>query len=134
MTSITSRPGRSVALLGLIVLLSSACATASPGRYSPARSITLDVTNRGQADVVVYMTDGDVLTRLGRVRALERTRLVIPRTQGPIHLIVRALGSSHEVFAEAVWAVRGQVVQLTVQPVLGSSDVVMGEARSVHRG
>jgi hypothetical protein len=89
------------------------------------RPLALQVTNRGSSDVIVYLAEGAVPTRLGRVGAFERARLVVRRGQGPVRLIVRAAGSSDGFIPEPVWAVPGQVVELTVQPVLKTSDLVV---------
>jgi hypothetical protein len=119
------RRSRNVLLVSALLLLSSACVTASASRSSGARPLALDVTNRGSSDVIVYLADGAVPSRLGRVGAFERARLLIRRGQGPVRLVLRASGSNDGFVPEPVWADPGQVVELTVQPVLKTSDLVV---------
>jgi hypothetical protein len=85
------------------------------------RPLPLDVTNRGANEVVVYLAEGASSMRLGSVRAFQRARFFIHRGQGLVRLLVRPLGSPLEYAPEPVWVGAGQVMELTVQPLLGTS-------------
>jgi hypothetical protein len=119
---------RRALLAGGVLYWSLACATPAPDRGRPpagtSAGLVLEVTNRGWSDVVVYLADGAVPSRLGRVPALKHARLVLHRGQGPVRVLVRAWGSKTSYVPEPVWASPGQVLELTVQPVLRTSELV----------
>ena len=106
----------------LVSTLSACSQRVGPDEARPVSAHVL-VDNRSWSDVVVYLADGNVPFRLGRVAALERTRLAIPGHAAAlgVRLIVRST-SSEEVFAgDPLLAGAGGVLELTVQPLLRQS-------------
>lgn len=115
-------------LSALLVLATAACVSPRPRGYDPAPgTIVLRVINRGWSDAVVYVADGNVPFRLGRVPALDRAQLAIPNQFAAlgVRLIVRAAGSDRRYAAEPVLPGAGGVVELIVQPLLLSSEVTV---------
>jgi hypothetical protein len=111
-------------------MLASACATtrAAGPTLSAANGVTLNVTNRGPADVVVYLVEGGYPKRLRRVAGLQREQLYIrrvSRSAEPIHLILRGVGSDDTYTPELVWARAGEVVDLTIQNRLTMSELTL---------
>ena len=126
--------------LTLAVALSSPCASTRGGGPSvPSEGpdgevgrspsvVIVAVTNRGFSDVLVYLAGGYAPVRLGRVAALERVELIVPRTSlmaDPIRLLLRRAGSNEEFAPEPLWARPGEVVQLTIQPRLSTSQMTL---------
>src|SRR5687767_6983608 len=95
--------GGRAAIAGVMVFMSAACATGSAGRAGALQStlraagmnqprspvLTLNVTNRGWSNVVVYLADGATPRRLGSVPPLEETQMVIYRGSGTLRLLLR---------------------------------------------
>ena len=101
----------------------TACSpTVGPSEPRPASSAVV-VENRSWSDVVVYLADGNVPFRLGRVAALERTRLAVPNHMAAlgVRLVVRSVGSGEAYAGEPVLPGAGGVLELTVQPLLAQS-------------
>lgn len=123
-------PGVRLAAASVLMLLAG-CAAPRTGYLShPApgasRGLTLHVTNRSWSDVVVYAADGAVPSRLGRVPALRSAVLVVRpagRSGGPLRLLVREGGSARLHPLEPVWAGPGRIVEVTVQPAIGTTDL-----------
>ena len=128
------RRARSAAA-ALMVLLVSACAT-SPGSRATlpsAYAVLLNVTNRGTADVVVYVVEAGYPKRLHRVAGLQREQLYVRRVSPlaePMHLILRSVGSDHTYTPELVWARPGEVVELTIQNWLVLSELAVRQGAS----
>jgi hypothetical protein len=59
------------------------------------------------------------------VPASIQVRLFIHRGSGAVRLMVRPAGSRAVYTPEPVWARSGQIVTLTVQPLLSTSDLVV---------
>ena len=87
----------------------------------PAASLRVD--NRGLSDVIVYVADGQVPLRLGRVGPLARTRLPLPHhvSATTVRLLVSSVGSDQVFAAEPVLTGAGATLELTVQPLLSQS-------------
>ena len=120
-----SRAVRSAALLLLLVLSACASAGASPAMTDALR---LRVTNRGNADVIVYVAGGAAPLRLGRVPATQQAELVIrgrSRVGGPILLALRDAGSGEMFTPEPIWGRAGDVAELTIQPLLTTSELTL---------
>ena len=81
--------------------------------------------NRGYADVVVYLADGNTPFRLGTVPGLERASLRIPNqlADGGIRLLVRARDSGRLYATQVLVTGAGGVLALTVQPLLFATEV-----------
>jgi len=107
----------------LVLVAAAACATprAYPG------GVVLHVVNRGWSDAVVYVGDGNVPFRLGRVPALDRAQLAIPNQVAAmgVRLLVRVADSDQTYAAAPVLPGAGGVVELIVQPLLLSSEVTV---------
>ena len=129
MKTIPGSPGRGRTLALAALVLTGACATARERPFdAPAGSLAANVllvTNRGWSDVVVYQADGSTPVRLGWVPALRSSRLAIQRGSGPLRLVLRPSASSEAFVAEPVWVTPGQVVHLTVHPMLGASELTV---------
>ena len=95
-------------------------------RPAPATTI-VHVVNRGYADVVVYLADGNTPFRLGAVPGLERASLRVPNqlAAGGIRLLVRARDSGRLYATEVLVPGAGGVLALTVQPMLLASEVTV---------
>jgi hypothetical protein len=81
------------------------------------------VENRSLHDVVVYLADGHVPLRLGRVTALGRSRLVVPdhAAAAGARLFVRSTDSGEQFAPEPAV---GGALTLTVEPLLIQSTLV----------
>ena len=101
---------------------SAACAPQRLGSPQPMAAILL-VENRSLHDVVVYLSDGHVPLRLGRVAALGRSRMLVPdhAANGGAHLLVRSTDSG-ELFAPH--PATGDELALTVEPLLIQSTLI----------
>ena len=131
--------GGRAAIAGVMVFMSAACATGSAGRAGALQStlraagmnqprspvLTLNVTNRGWSNVVVYLADGATPRRLGSVPPLEETQMVIYRGSGTLRLLLRPTGSNESFAPEVVWVEAGQLVELIVHPMLQTSEMVV---------
>jgi len=112
-------------LLVTLAVTPTACSPrARPGDSRPA-SAAVVVENRSWSDVVVYLADGNVPFRLGRVPALDRARLAIPNHAAAlgVRIFVRSLASSEMYAGEPLLPGAGGVLELTVQPHLAQSTV-----------
>ena len=123
------------AALALLLSLTSACASSSdPGSARPnAYAVILNVTNRGPADVVVYVVEGGYPKRLRRVAGLQREQLYVRRVSRiaePIQVILRSVGSDDTYTPELVWARAGEVVDLTIQNRLVMSELAVRQGAS----
>lgn len=118
--------GWRLAISMLLLLATAACALPRPSAQSPG-TIVLHVVNRGWSDAVVYIGDGNVPFRLGRVPALDRARLAIPNQTAAmgVRLLVRAADSDQTYAAAPVLPGAGGVIELIVQPLLLSSEVTV---------
>jgi hypothetical protein len=108
--------------LGMLITL-PACSTRTRPESTLRPAAALLVENRSMHDVVVYLTDGHVPFRLGRVSALERTRLPLPLhavTTG-VRVAVRSMDSEQVFSAEPVRPEVGGTLVLTVQPLFAQS-------------
>jgi hypothetical protein len=118
------RPARFA--LHALILLTAACAT-SGARYAGESRVrtVLHVENRGQADVVVYLADGNTPFRLGVVGGLDRALFAIPNQVASmgVRLLVLDRGSGARHATDLVVPGAGGVLALTVQPLLLASDV-----------
>ena len=106
----------------LLVGSAAACAQQRLGSPRPVSAI-LVVENRSLEDIVVYLADGHVPQRLGRVVALGRSRLAVPvhAADAGARLLIRSTDSG-ELFAPEPAA--GSSLALTVQPLLTQSTLV----------
>ena len=136
--ALTSRVTFSLLFLAVLVLLPllAGCVStlnrAMAEGQSSIEPLALEVTNQGSTDVVVYLTEGSIPVRLGRVEAMRSTKLIIqrvPKVDTLVRLLLRT-GDGESYAPESVWASAGQVVQLTVRPLLRSSDVIVRFARA----
>jgi hypothetical protein len=109
-------------LATLTVIIAAACATPPRGSSRPAAA-SLIVENRSLHDVVVYLSDGQVPLRLGRVAALGRAKLVVPHhaAHTGTRVLVRSTDSG-ELFTPEP-ALGGELT-LTVEPLLIQSTLV----------
>lgn len=109
---------KAATFLAALLVLTSACASAGANRRDFNRGAVLDVVNRGGADVVVFLADGDLPRRLGTVRAFDRARLAIPqRAPGSgVRLLVWSLASSEIIAAEPAVPRADGTLELVVQP------------------
>jgi hypothetical protein len=109
-----------LALTFLVVI--AACTPRRLDQSRPVAAILL-VENRSLHDVVVYLTDGHVPLRLGRVAALGRSRMWVPdhAADTGARLLVRSTDSG-ELFAPHPAA--GDELALTVEPLLIQSTLV----------
>jgi len=135
--ALTSRVTFSLVFLAVLMLLPLLAGCASGGNRALAdgspsiEPLALEVTNQGPTDVVVYLAEGSVPVRLGRVEAMRSTKLIItrvPKVDTLVRLLLRT-GEGESYAPESVWASTGQIVQLTVRPLLRSSDVIVRMAR-----
>jgi hypothetical protein len=131
--------GGRAALAGVMVFMSAACATGpavQAGALQSTRSLagmnrprspvlTINVTNRGWSNVVVYLADGGTPRRLGSVPPLEETQMVIYRGSGTLRLLLRPTGSNESFAPDAIWVEAGQLVELIVHPMLQTSEMVV---------
>jgi hypothetical protein len=122
LSSSVATPAR-VLLFSLI-----AVAACSPLRGSAApdpAGVALLVDNRSAHDVVVYLVDGMVPLRLGRVVGLTRSRLVVPShaARSGAHVLLRSAGSADVLVSEGRAAAAGNVLALIVQPMLLQSSL-----------
>jgi hypothetical protein len=131
--------GGRAALFGAVILVSGACSTSAAGRAGALQStlplagmnqprspvLTLNVTNRGWSNVVVYLADGSTPRRLGSVPPLKDTQIVIYRGSGPLRILLRPTGSNESFAPEPVWVEAGQLVELTVHPMLQTSEMIV---------
>ena len=111
------------ALAAIIAVSSTACATVTRGSGGElkALSVSLEVTNRSWSDVVVYLMDGSVPTRLGSVPALRTTRLLVHRGSGPLRVVLRPTGSLSGFAPEPIWVANALRQSARVPcPALGS--------------
>jgi hypothetical protein len=115
----------------LAMPLLPACASTGAGDVgagSPAEEpVALQVTNQSNNDVVIYHTEGGVPVRLGRVEAQQTTQLIIhhvPNADMLVQLILRT-SSGESFMPESVQALAGQRVELTVRPLLSTSEVTV---------
>lgn len=115
---------REVFILWLPLVVTTAACSPRVGLREPRpASAAVVVENRSWSDVVVYLADGNVPFRLGRVAALERTRLAVPNHAAAlgVRLIVRSVASEEVYAGEPLLPGAGGVLELTVQPLLGQS-------------
>jgi hypothetical protein len=125
-------------LLGLLALLSmSGCSLRThPNPFDRTEvekaaeiaRLQLSVKNEGQADVLVYVVEGNggVPRRLGRVAGYGTELLLIrgDATGGKdVQLLLREFGSERTYKPEAIRAFPGDVIQLSVTPLLTTSHV-----------
>lgn len=116
---------RRAALAAIIAVSSTACASVprgARGELKPA-SVSLEVTNKSWSDVVVYLVEGSVPTRLGSVPALRKAKLLVHRGAGPLRVVLRPTGSLSGYAPEPIWVGSGEVARLTVQPLLTTSEL-----------
>jgi hypothetical protein len=124
----TLRPSRAALL---VVLLVSGCLparTETPAAPAVENAVTLRVSNRGHADVVVYVAGGSVPLRLGRVPATQRADMVIrghSQVGAPVRLLLRDVGTGQTYVPEPIWARAGDVVHLIVHPLLATSELII---------
>jgi hypothetical protein len=116
---------RLVRCLVVSAILGAIAAACAPHYLVPPRPVAaiLLVENRSLHDVVVYLADGHVPLRLGRVAALGRSRLVVPDhvAYAGARLLVRSTDSG-ELFAPE--PASGGALTLTVEPLLIQSTLV----------
>lgn len=130
MIRILSR-GRAVrAAAAFLTAFLSACApaTASYEGSGTSTQVRLRVTNRGFTDIVVYAAAGAAPQRLGRVSAASHADLFVPghSTVGDsIRLLLRVAGTGQTFAPEPIWGRAGDVVELTVQPLLTTSELTV---------
>jgi hypothetical protein len=122
------RPSRAALLVGLLLAGCLPARTEAPAAPAVENTVTLRVSNRGHADVVVYVAGGSVPLRLGRVPATQRADLVIrghSRVGAPIRLLLRDVGTGQTYTPEPIWGRAGDVVHLTVQSLLTTSELLI---------
>jgi hypothetical protein len=108
-----------------------ACAS-TPGADVPStlpgdEPVALQVTNQSNSDVVIYHTEGGVPVRLGRVQAQQTTQMIIhhvPKADMLVQLLLRTT-SGESFMPQTVHATAGQRVELTVRPLLNTSEVTV---------
>jgi len=112
-----------LALLACLSLLLTGCATTLDSQARAPLRTVLRVDNRSQADVVVYLADGNTPHRLGVVGGLDRALFAIPNQLAAdgVRLLVRRSGVVHTTELQSPGA--GGVLELTVQPLLIASQV-----------
>jgi hypothetical protein len=113
----------------LALPLLPACATTRAGEQAAAdeEPVALQVTNTSNSDVVIYHTEGGVPVRLGRVEAQQTTQLIIhhvPKADMLVQLLLRT-SSGESFMPEQVHAAAGQRVELTVRPLLNTSEITV---------
>jgi hypothetical protein len=108
-----------------IVLALAGCSPHRDPENPRPRSATLRVDNRGWTDVIVYLADGNVPLRLGRVGSLERTRLAIPNGLAAVGVVVRSVGSGQVYAASPMLPGAGGTLELVVQPLLAQSTLAV---------
>ena len=115
--------------LGLTLLLFAACAKSGALPTGGGLNVVhLRVNNRGYAEVTVYQTAGGTPDRLGRVGGLQTAELLVHYQSpagGPIRLLLRPVGSSASFTPEPIWARAGETVELTIQPLLTTSQMIV---------
>ena len=109
-------------VLALVVAVVACSPERGPDSLRPIPAVLL-VENRSTDDVVVYLADGLVPRRLGRVPALARSRLVVPNhaAVSGTRILVHSEDSREAFVAERAAAGVGGVLELTVQPLLEQS-------------
>ncbi len=120
----------------LFVLAFAACSTRGDLESPSPRPATLHVENRGWSDVIVYVADGSVPLRLGRVGSLERARLPLPNGLAAmgVHVVVRSVGSDQVYAAAPALPGVGGTLELIVEPMLAQSTLaVRATSRSSRR-
>ena len=113
----------------LAVPLLPACATTRAAEVAAAdeEPVALQVTNTSDSDVVIYHTEGGVPVRLGRVEAQQTTQLIIhhvPKADMLVQLLLRT-STGESFMPETVHAASGQRVELTVRPLLNTSEITV---------
>ena len=114
----------------LALPLLPACATTRAGELEggPAeQAVALHVTNQSNRDVVIYHTESGIPIRLGRVEAQQTTQLIIhhvPKADMLVQLLLRT-SSGDSYMPQSVQASVGQQVELTVRPLLSTSEVTV---------
>jgi hypothetical protein len=114
------------ALAAALVLFGTACVPRRPEPPTPEPvSTVIYVSNRGYADVAVYLADGNTPRRLGTVVGLGRARLRIPNQMAAlgVRLLVRVRDSREWHATDAVLPGAGGVLALTVNPLLAASEL-----------
>jgi hypothetical protein len=114
------------ALAAALVLFGTACVPRRPEPPTPEPvSTVIYVSNRGYADVAVYLADGNTPRRLGTVVGLGRARLHIPNQMAAlgVRLLVRVRDSREWHATDAVLPGAGGVLALTVNPLLAASEL-----------
>jgi hypothetical protein len=119
-----------------LVALASGCAlskranpfdrAAKEALEAASRPVTLSVKNASGSDVVVYLVDGTVTQRLGRVGSYGVEQLLIRRdaTGGrSLQLLLQEFGSDRSYKPEAIRVFPGDELELSVQPLLTTSHV-----------
>jgi len=121
--SMTAASARRRLIPLLLAVALGGCAPPAAPRTPRPPAASLRVVNRGFSDVIVYVADGQVPLRLGRVGSLERTRLPLPHHVSPttVRLLVSSVGSDQIFAAAPVMAGAGAALELTVQPLLSQS-------------
>lgn len=129
-----------VALLAVLVAVLAGCArrrhpeaagtaAARDAALEPVGPIAVLVENRGVVDVVVYAVRGSVRQRLGNVPGTTRMALQVPAAftleRMPFALFVAQLAGSETYASESVAPMPGMQLQLTVQPRLVTSSLIV---------
>jgi hypothetical protein len=122
--------GLTVFALTILSACLSSTVPASPGVASVAatQQLRVRVTNRGHADVIVYLAGGTAPLRLGRVPATRRADLVFPAHSAAgarIQLLLRDAGTGASYSPEPIWSGPRDVVELTVNPLLSTSELTV---------
>jgi hypothetical protein len=114
------------------VLAVAACSARVDLEHPRPHPATLLVENRGWSDVIVYLADGNVPLRLGRVGSLERTRLPIPNSLAVmgVRVVVRSVGSEQVYAATPALPGAGGTLELIVQPLLAQSTLAVSRSQS----
>ena len=114
--------GRLLAFV-LFLIEGSGCATLEASNPPRPAMAAIQVNNRSWFDVVVYLADGNVPFRLGRVGALDRTRLAIPNQAAAlgVRVLVRSIETDQVFAGDPLLPGAGGVLELTVEPLLDQS-------------
>jgi hypothetical protein len=117
------------ATLALTLLMCAACAKTTTVPFGAEGNVVhLRVNNRGYAEVTVYQAAGGTPDRLGRVGGLQMAELIVRYQSpagGPIRLLLKAIGSGETYTPEPIWARAGETVELTIQPLLTTSQMIV---------
>lgn len=109
-----------------LLALGASCAAprATPFEAAPVAT-WVHVLNRGYADVVVYLADGNTPFRMGTVGGMWRAGLRVPNqlAVGAVRLLVWALDSGRLCATDPVVPRAGGVLALQAQPLLVASEL-----------